>query len=233
MVLTQVRRGPARSAEEDEAFKAPIRAQYERQGHPYYATARLWDDGIIDPIDTRRVLGLALSAALNAPIPTRASACSACDDRYVPHAVDRQSRRDRLPYRPHRAAHGHCDRRRLFGSRHGLAACEHRRPAVRSVPRQRAKALSNIPRIIAAARAGAEAIHPGYGSFGKSRIRGSQRRGGHRIRRAPPSAMRAMGSKATAKTLMDRAASHCCRATTVRGMTTRSSPTRLPASAFP
>ena len=54
--------------EEEEAFKAPIRAQYERQGHPYYATARLWDDGIIDPADTRRVLGLALSAALNAPI---------------------------------------------------------------------------------------------------------------------------------------------------------------------
>ena len=56
-------------AEEEEAFKAPIRAQYETQGHPYYATARLWDDGIIDPADTRRVLGLALSAALNAPIP--------------------------------------------------------------------------------------------------------------------------------------------------------------------
>src|SRR5271170_2322128 len=67
MVLSQVRRGAGHSAEEDEAFKAPIRAQYERQGHPYYATARLWDDGIIDPIDTRRVLGLALSAALNAP----------------------------------------------------------------------------------------------------------------------------------------------------------------------
>ena len=60
------------AADEEEAFKAPIRAQYERQGHPYYATARLWDDGIIDPADTRRVLGLALSAALNAPIaPTR------------------------------------------------------------------------------------------------------------------------------------------------------------------
>ncbi len=54
--------------EEEEAFKAPIRAQYERQGHPYYASARLWDDGIIDPADTRRVLGLSLSAALNAPI---------------------------------------------------------------------------------------------------------------------------------------------------------------------
>ncbi|MGB4058694.1 MAG: carboxyl transferase domain-containing protein [Burkholderiaceae bacterium] len=56
------------SAEEEEAFKAPLRQQYETQGHPYYATARLWDDGIIDPADTRRVLALGLSAALNAPI---------------------------------------------------------------------------------------------------------------------------------------------------------------------
>ena len=56
------------SADEEEAFKAPIRQQYEDQGHPYYATARLWDDGIIDPADTRRVLGLAISASLNAPI---------------------------------------------------------------------------------------------------------------------------------------------------------------------
>ncbi|MDF2096590.1 carboxyl transferase domain-containing protein [Aquibaculum arenosum] len=57
---------------EEEAFKAPIRSQYEEQGHPYYATARLWDDGIIDPRDTRRCLGLGLSAALNAPLePTR------------------------------------------------------------------------------------------------------------------------------------------------------------------
>ena len=56
------------SGEEEEAFKAPIRAQYERQGHPYYATARLWDDGVIDPVDTRRVLALGLAASLNAPI---------------------------------------------------------------------------------------------------------------------------------------------------------------------
>jgi 3-methylcrotonyl-CoA carboxylase beta subunit len=68
-VLAQVRRNRDPSPEQEEAFKAPIRAQYERQGHPYYASARLWDDGIIDPVDTRRVLGLALSAALNAPIP--------------------------------------------------------------------------------------------------------------------------------------------------------------------
>ncbi len=57
------------SADEEEAFKAPLRHQYEQQGHPYYATARLWDDGVIDPADTRRVLALGLSASLNAPIP--------------------------------------------------------------------------------------------------------------------------------------------------------------------
>jgi len=74
-VLATVRRdgiegkGGSWTMEEEEAFKAPIRRQYEEQGHPYYATARLWDDGIIDPVDTRRVLGLGLSATLNAPIP--------------------------------------------------------------------------------------------------------------------------------------------------------------------
>jgi 3-methylcrotonyl-CoA carboxylase beta subunit len=57
------------SAEEEAAFKAPIQAQYETQGHPYYATARLWDDGIIDPADTRRVLALGLAAARHAPVP--------------------------------------------------------------------------------------------------------------------------------------------------------------------
>jgi 3-methylcrotonyl-CoA carboxylase beta subunit len=74
-VLSTVKRegieskGGAWSAQEEDAFKAPIRAQYETQGHPYYATARLWDDGVLDPAQTRRVLGLSLSAALNAPIP--------------------------------------------------------------------------------------------------------------------------------------------------------------------
>ena len=61
--------GASWSAAEEDAFKAPIREQYESQGNPYYATARLWDDGIIDPADTRRVLALAISASLNAPIP--------------------------------------------------------------------------------------------------------------------------------------------------------------------
>jgi 3-methylcrotonyl-CoA carboxylase beta subunit len=72
-VLATVRRdgieakGGTWSAEDEDAFKAPIREQFEQQGHPYYASARLWDDGIIDPAKTRRALGLALSAALNAP----------------------------------------------------------------------------------------------------------------------------------------------------------------------
>src|SRR5450432_2583484 len=78
MVLSTLRRdnieakGGSWSAEEEDAFRAPTRAQFEAQGNPYYATARLWDDGVIDPIDTRLVLGLGLSAAANAPIePTR------------------------------------------------------------------------------------------------------------------------------------------------------------------
>jgi len=57
------------TADEEEAFKAPIREKYETEGHPYYATGRLWDDGIITPAETRTVLGLAFSAALNAPVP--------------------------------------------------------------------------------------------------------------------------------------------------------------------
>lgn len=73
-VLTQVKReqversGKTFSAEEEEAIRQPILEQYERQGHPYYSSARLWDDGVIDPAQTRQVLALALSASLNAPI---------------------------------------------------------------------------------------------------------------------------------------------------------------------
>ena len=73
-VLATIRRdaieasGNQWSNEDEEAFKQPIRDSYEKEGHPYHATARLWDDGVIDPIDTRHVLGVALSAAMNAPI---------------------------------------------------------------------------------------------------------------------------------------------------------------------
>ncbi|MCA1588360.1 MAG: methylcrotonoyl-CoA carboxylase [Chloroflexi bacterium] len=67
-VLSTVRGGLETDAERD-AFEAPILEKYEREGSPYYSTARLWDDGVIDPLDTRRVLALGISAALNAPIP--------------------------------------------------------------------------------------------------------------------------------------------------------------------
>ena len=62
-------RGGIWSPDEEAAFKEPIRAQYEKEGHPYFASARVWDDGVIDPADTRRVLALAISASLNRPIP--------------------------------------------------------------------------------------------------------------------------------------------------------------------
>jgi 3-methylcrotonyl-CoA carboxylase beta subunit len=77
-VLATVRRdnieakGGSWSKEEEAAFKQPILEQYDREGHPYYATARLWDDGILDPVDTRMALALGLSAAMNQPIgPTK------------------------------------------------------------------------------------------------------------------------------------------------------------------
>jgi len=77
-VLAQVTRekkerlGEAWSEQQELALKAPLLAQYAKQGQAYYSSARLWDDGIIDPLDTRKVLGAGLSAALNAPIlPTR------------------------------------------------------------------------------------------------------------------------------------------------------------------
>jgi len=74
-VLAQVKQaqleaaGRPMSADEARAFKQPILDKYETEGSPYFSTARLWDDGILDPLDTRTVLSLALAAALNAPIP--------------------------------------------------------------------------------------------------------------------------------------------------------------------
>jgi 3-methylcrotonyl-CoA carboxylase beta subunit len=73
-VLSQVKadqlqaEGQELSAEDKAAIESPILEKYEREGHPYYSTARLWDDGVLDPLDTRRALALGLSAALNAGI---------------------------------------------------------------------------------------------------------------------------------------------------------------------
>jgi len=63
------RDGQTLSAEEEQAIRGPIVDKYEREGSPYYSTARLWDDGILDPVDTRSALALGISAAYNAPIP--------------------------------------------------------------------------------------------------------------------------------------------------------------------
>ena len=81
-VLATVHRDAEKwTPEEAEAFKAPIRQKYEDEGNPYYATARLWDDGIIDPAQTRDVLGLAFAAAIEAPESRRrlGLGCSGCE----------------------------------------------------------------------------------------------------------------------------------------------------------
>ena len=68
---SKTKRGEEWSVEEEEKFKKPIAERYEREGHPYYSSARLWDDGVIKPSDTRQVLGLAISASMNSePAPT-------------------------------------------------------------------------------------------------------------------------------------------------------------------
>ena len=105
-VLATVRTRPRGRRGRARTFKAPIRDQYETQGSPYYATARLWDDGIIDPADTRRVLGMGLAAAAHAPDPRRPpTASSGCDATHdcTSTVLDRQPRRDR-PARRSRTA---------------------------------------------------------------------------------------------------------------------------------
>ncbi len=63
------RKGQTLSQKEEDAIKNPVLTKFEEEASPYYSTARLWDDGVIDPKDTRRILGLSLAASLNAPIP--------------------------------------------------------------------------------------------------------------------------------------------------------------------
>ena len=122
-------RGGAWSAEEEAAFKQPVLDQFETQSHPLYASARLWDDGIIDPRTTRDVVALSLRAALNAPIEeTRFGVFRMWHVREDP---DRQPRRDRLPGHRDRPQDGHRHRRRLFRRRP-------RRPPPR--PRRRGRA---------------------------------------------------------------------------------------------
>jgi hypothetical protein len=154
-------RGDSWSAEDEEAFKAPIRAQYEAQGSPYYSTARLWDDGVIDPVDTRRVLGMGLAAAANAPVPAPPTASSGCE-RLMTRTLHTVlvANRGEIALRVMRAC-------RAMGLR-GVAihtdldaTAPHVREADDAV---RVSSYLDIDAVVEAARAcGADAVHPGYG----------------------------------------------------------------------
>ena len=121
-VLAIVRRealeakGGSWSKEDEEAFKAPVRAQFDAQADPYYATARLWDDGLIDPADTRMVLALAISAGLNAPPSAAPSACSGCERPMIPGPLDWLTKR-RHPGNAEGVIRDRCKYQRLLKSR--------------------------------------------------------------------------------------------------------------------
>ena len=160
-------KGGTWSAADDEAFKAPIREQYEKQGHPYYATARIWDDGIIDPADTRMVLA-------TRPCRRAERACARADAfRHIQDVevalVGRFAKllianRGEIACRIMRTAKrmGIAHRRGLFRCRPRRHACNAGRRGGRHRPCAGAGKLSEIAAIIAAARnSGAEAVHPG------------------------------------------------------------------------
>lgn len=150
-------RGEEWGIEAEEAFKDPIRAQYEEQGSPYYSTARLWDDGIIDPLDTRRVLGMALELPRRHPSRSPLTESSGCSD--VSDRFDRESRRDRCPHCPHLPSDGLANGLRFYTPAD--------RDLVRAYSTDEAVEVSSYlaaEDILAAARhTGADAIHPGYG----------------------------------------------------------------------
>ena len=156
--------GKAWSKEDEEAFKAPIRAQYETQGHPYYATARLWDDGVIDPAQTRRVLGLALSAV--AQRADREDAVRRVPDVGGMFAQDphRQPRRDRLPRHQDRAPPGHAHGRRVFRRRRAMRVTRGsptRRCCIGPPPARESYLRIDAHHRRGRSRPAREAIHPG------------------------------------------------------------------------
>ena len=112
------------SAEDEAAFKAPIRRSTTSRARPYYSTARIWDDGIIDPADTRRVLGMGLAVAANAPIGSPTTESSGCDERDRASLVEYARQRriethapDRQPWRDRPAGDAHGCRARLAHGR--------------------------------------------------------------------------------------------------------------------
>ena len=203
-VLATVRRdqleaaGTPWSADERGAFKAPIRDQYERQGNPYYSTARLWDDGIIEPVDTRTVARAGADRGRAGAARRRsATACSGCDDDVeraaLRHRARRQPRRDRGPDHPHPARDGHPRGRRVQRRRRGRAA----RAATPTSPS--ASARRRPPRATSASSGSSRPPWPRRRAGAAPRLRlpvreprarRRLRRGRHRVRRParrPPS----------------------------------------------
>ena len=205
-VLLQVRQDAlardGRSMTEDEqaAFMAPTLETYERQGSPYYSTARLWDDGIIDPIDTRRVLGLGLAAAVrNAPIRRRPSASSGCSAKMFSSVL--VANRGEIAVRVMRT----CARLGIRtiavcsdADQRSPHACAPADELVRIGPGPASESYLRADRLLDAARStGADAIHPGYGflaesaSFAEAVLGAGLACGsGRRPRRCGPSATR-------------------------------------------
>ena len=206
-------------AAEEDAFKAPIRDQFEQQGHPYYASARLWDDGVIDPADTRQVLALALSAS-----PQRRPAADAL--RRVPHVTRAMTEHAPMKHvamfskvlianRGEIACRVIATCRRLGiatvavysdadrNARHVRLADE----AVHIGPAAARESYLRGDALLDAARAtGAQAIHPGYGFLSENAdFADARAAAGITFIGPPPSAIRAMGDKSAAKALMAKA----------------------------
>ena len=203
-------RGGAWSAEEERAFKAPMLEQYEHQGHPYYATARLWDDGVVDPADTPPgARPLARGDAERADPGDEVRRVPDVRARqHVHQDPDRQPRRDRLPRHQDGAADGHRDRRRLLRRRRERTPRPPRRrggahrPVAGARVLPRAARRSSTPRRRPARRRSIRA------TASSRRTRPSPRPAPRRASSSSarrPSAIRAMGSKSAAKTLMEKA----------------------------
>ena len=193
-------RGGNRPAAEEDAFKAPIREQYEREGHPYYATARLWDDGIIAR-PTRAACWAWRCRPRSTPrSKTRASAYSGCgrrsrpraapeqsrlDELHVRYFADCQPRRNRLPRGRHRPPPGHPHRRGVFRCRRQRAPRRRlRRGRAIGGPEPRASYLRADAILQAARDTGAQAIHPATASCRKTKPSPDRHRRRHHLRRS-------------------------------------------------